>query len=37
MGAGLIILFSLSGAAAYLARGHGWSSAHPAAAGPPDA
>ena len=32
MGAGLIILFSLSGAAAYLLRGPGWSPAVPAGA-----
>ena len=36
MGAGLIILFSLSGAAAYVMRGHGWTSTQ-AATAPPDA
>jgi glycosyltransferase 2 family protein len=37
MGAGLIILFSLSGAAAYLMRGTRWSSAPEIAASPPGA
>ncbi len=37
MGAALIILFSLSGAAAYLLRGHGWTTAEPAPAASRDA
>jgi hypothetical protein len=37
MGAGLVMLFSLSGAVAYLMRGHGWISAQAAPAVPPDA
>jgi glycosyltransferase 2 family protein len=36
MGAGLVILFSLTGAAAYFMRGRGWSSALPPAASRPD-